>query len=62
MENQLINVVELTNYLVQTDIELFYDYGTMYSGGDSSKYSEEGQEIFDELYNKYYSIILNCKA
>ena len=59
----LVNEVELATYLAQEDVEQFYDFGLMYDTSDKDmlKYSKEGQEIFDELYDKYYNIILNCK-
>lgn len=64
MTNQLINVVELATYLAEQDLEQFYSATDVYDTSDEDvvKYTDEGQEIFDELYDKYYSIILNCRT
>lgn len=63
MTNQLINVVELATYLASQDLEQFYSFRDIYDTSDKDmvKYTDEGQEIFDELYDKYYSIIERCK-
>lgn len=67
MENEhdiLINAVELASYLAEQDLEQFYDFGFIYdtSEKDLIKYTEQGQDIFNDLYDKYFSIILNCKS
>lgn len=61
--NVTINIVELASELAQSDIELLYDFGLIYDTKEQPLlvYSEEGQKIFNELYDKYYTIIESCK-
>lgn len=61
----LINVVELASELA--DNKLNDDWSesiTIYKeteNGDTY-YTEEAQDIFNDLYDKYYQLILSCKA
>ena len=59
----LINVVELAAHLAEQDLEQFYSYPEIYElSTDLVTYTEKGQDLFNELYDKYYDIILNCKT
>ncbi len=65
MENEIkINILELASDLADRDIELFYKYSDIYDDSDAEvvRHTEYGQEVFDELYDKYYGIILSCKV
>lgn len=60
--NVTVNILELASELAQADLELHMDYGVMYKdGGSVMTYTEEAQDEFNELYDKYYSIIESCK-
>lgn len=63
--NVTINLVELASELAEQ--EMIREYGDsleIYSddGEDCIVYTDEAQDIFDELYDKYYSIIEKCTA
>jgi hypothetical protein len=60
----LINVVELASLLAEKDLEQFYSNVDIYDTSDDEiiSFTDEGQDIFNELYDKYYTIILNCKS
>lgn len=59
--NVTINILELASELAQADLELHMSYGAMYKDdGSVMTYTEEAQDEFNELYDKYYSIIESC--
>ena len=69
MENEfeiLINVVELASELANEKMENSWDYrdGEIYisDGHGGLMYSETAQYIFNDLYDHFYTIILNCKS
>jgi hypothetical protein len=69
MENEhdiLINVVELASELADEKMQNNWDYrdGEIYvsDGHGGEIYSETAQDIFNDLYDQFYSIILNCKT
>jgi hypothetical protein len=61
--NITINIVELASELA--DMELYdnwHDSIKIYhEDKDEIKYTSEAQDVFDDLYDKYYSIIDNIK-
>lgn len=62
--NVTINIVELASELADLELINNWDYrlGDMIiEDDDGTKYTEEAQDIFNDLYDKYYSIIENCK-
>lgn len=61
--NITINIVELAAELASLDLQNnWHDSVIIYEENeDEIKYTEEAQEIFDELYDSYYSIIENTK-
>jgi hypothetical protein len=59
--NVTINILELASELAHADLILHMHYGSVYKDGeDSTTYTEEAQDEFNELYDKYYSIIESC--
>lgn len=62
--NVTINILELASELAENEIlEKYSDTIETYSDEDEDciVYTDEVQDIFDELYDKYYSLIENCK-
>lgn len=63
--NVTINIVELSAELAEMEMEKNWDYrfgNMLIEDDDGTKYSEKAQDIFNDLYDKYYSIIENCKV
>lgn len=59
--NVTINILELASELAQADLELHMSFGAMYKDdGSVMTYTDEAQDEFNELYDKYYSIIESC--
>ena len=61
--NVTINIVELASELA--NIELEYKWGSLiviYEDLNENQtiYTEEAEEIFNDLYDKYYAIIEAC--
>lgn len=61
--NITINIVELASELADMDLrENWSDSITIDNEDeDETRYTEEAQVIFDDLYDTYYSIIYNTK-
>ena len=60
--NITVNILELASELAQSDLELHMKYGAMYKDdGSMMTYTDEAQDEFNELYDKYYSIIESCQ-
>lgn len=65
--NVTINILELASELTLADLELHMNYDAMYKDDGSVRtytdeaQDDEAQDEFNELYNKYYSIIESCK-
>jgi len=61
----LINVVELASELADASlisnwsdsIQIFQD-----EEAEVLEYTEEAQDVFNELYDNFYNVILNCKV
>lgn len=69
MENEfeiLINAVELASELANEKMENVWDYrnGEIYTsdGHGGLMYTETAQDIFNDFYDHFYTIILNCKS
>jgi PHP family Zn ribbon phosphoesterase len=69
MENEyeiLINAVELASELANEKMQNGWDYrdGKIYisDGHGGLMYSETAQDIFNDLYDIYYDLILKCKT
>ena len=64
MQNITINIIELASELANMELENnWMEYIKVWvedEDGDLS-YTEEAQDIFNDLYDKYYSIIENAK-
>lgn len=53
-----INVIELASELAQYELNESYSSFLIYDEDeDETKYTDEAQEIFDDLYDKYISLI-----
>ena len=63
--NVTINIVELASELAEIELQKNWDYrdGDLIFDPESDEitYTEEAQDVFNELYDKYYSLIENCK-
>lgn len=62
--NVTINIVELASELANLEIEENRQIGERNTIEDETGclvYTQEAQDLFDELYDKYYSIIENTK-
>ena len=75
MENITINKLELASELADRELHKYagslneYDYDHQFPNGitidvDDNEviYTEEAQDEFNELYDKYLSLIESCKA
>lgn len=62
--NVTINILELATELAEIEMEQNRNVGEITTIEDENGcivYTNEAQDIFNELYDKYYSIIENCK-
>lgn len=60
--NVTVNILELASELALTELELHGNYDAMYKeDGSVMTYTEDAQDEFNELYDKYYSIIESCQ-
>ena len=60
-----INIVELASELASEDLYENWNYSIkIYKDDDADvlEYTDEAQDIFNDLYDKYYSIIENAKS
>lgn len=60
----LVNAVELASELAESEMVKHYsDELAIYTDGDDDciVYTDEAQDLFDILYDKYYSIIEKSK-
>jgi hypothetical protein len=58
--NVTINILELASELAELEMKINWDYrlGDMIiEDDDGTKYSEDAQDIFNGLYDHYYSMI-----
>lgn len=64
--NITINSIELASKLADDELNDNWDElmkGDLYiEDEDEIRYTEEAQDIFDSLYDKYMNIIDNCKS
>jgi len=59
--NVTVNIIELASELAHADLELHMKFGAMYNDdGSVVTYTDEAQDEFNELYDKYYTIIESC--
>lgn len=62
--NVTINIIELASELAEKELEKHFEYSSIEiyeEDEDGTTYTEEAQQVFDELYDKYYSLIDNLK-
>ncbi len=58
--NITVNILELASELAEMEMKINWDYrlGSMIvEDDDGTRYSERAQDIFNDLYDKYYSVI-----
>ena len=63
--NVTINIVELASKLANENLQEHWVYSIkIYKDNDADvlEYTDEAQDIFNDLYDKYYSIIENTKT
>jgi hypothetical protein len=60
--NATINILELASELADLEIKKHYsnDMKIYKYEDDSIYYTEEAQDLFDELYEEYYTLIEKC--
>lgn len=64
MQNVTINIIELASELANMELENnWMDSIKIWVEDDDGdlSYTEEAQDIFNDLYDKYYSVIENTK-
>jgi hypothetical protein len=61
--NITVNIVELAAELAQNELEKNTELTEIWinDGNDSLIYSGPAQDIFNDLYDEYYSLIEKCK-
>jgi len=61
--NVTVNILELASDLASTELETLFKDGTVIYNEDEDTfvYTDEAQEVFNELYDKYYTIIDQIK-
>ena len=61
--NVTVNILELASDLASNELEtLFKDGAVIYSEDEGTFiYTDEAQDVFNELYDKYYAIIDQIK-
>ena len=62
--NVTINIVELACELAERELQKHFEYSStsIYEEEDEGTiYTEEAQDVFDDLYDKYYSFIERFK-
>jgi len=61
--NITVNIVELASELAQNELEKNTELTEIWinDGNDSLIYSGPAQDIFNDLYDEYYSLIEKCK-
>ena len=62
--NVRINIIELASELAEMEMEQNRKVGeitTIEDGSGCIIYTEEAQDVFDDLYDKYYSLIERLK-
>ena len=59
-----INIVELASELADMDLRENWKDSIKIDeeDDDETRYTEEAQDVFDDLYDTYYSIIANAKV
>jgi hypothetical protein len=59
MDTRLINIVELASELAEEELNEKYGDVRLYEddGDGGTKYTEKAQEVFDTIYDKYYTWI-----
>lgn len=60
--NIKINIIEAASELAQNEIESFFQ-GQIYIDDNDIEtiYTDEAQEVFNELYDKYFNILYNLQ-
>ena len=61
----LINVVELASELADASLIANWSESVQIFKDDQAEileYTEDAQDIFNELYDNFYNVILNCKV
>jgi hypothetical protein len=58
--NITVNILELASELAEIEMRINWDYrlgNIIVEDDDGTRYSEKAQDIFNDLYDKYYSVI-----
>jgi hypothetical protein len=59
--NATINITELASELADRELRSFFNGEIDIETEDEVKYTEEAQDVFNELYDEFYTLIENCK-
>lgn len=57
-----INIVELASELADKELRGFFNGEIDIETEDEVRYTEEAQDVFNELYDEFYTLIENCKS
>lgn len=56
-----INIVELSSELADREMRSFFNGEIDIETEDEVRYTEEAQDVFNEIYDEFYTLIENCK-
>lgn len=59
--NATINITELASELADRELRSFFNGEIDIETEDEVRYTEEAQDVFNELYDEFYTLIENCK-
>lgn len=59
--NATINITELASELADRELRSFFNGEIDIETEDEVRYTEEAQDVFNELYEEFYTLIENCK-
>jgi len=64
MENITVNALELASELADQKLRADWSESITIDAGDGEEvfYTEEAQDLFNEYYDKYFTLINSCKA
>lgn len=63
--NIKINILEVASELANREVEKYFNFDAEkiyeWVSDDESRYTEQAQDIFNDLYDVYYDLLLNLK-
>ena len=56
-----INIIEVASELAENELNSFFQ-GTIYEEQEQeTKYTDDAQQVFNELYDKYFDLLYNLQ-